>query len=116
VPAAGRRAQQGREIPNALFKCTGYSQELADEPCCSHREEPRRHKKATTNPQSGHLQDARLTKALATPALFYARLFSLFTEKKPEALYLKALLAINKEANGALQGGIAMRQSARWSY
>jgi hypothetical protein len=37
-----------RDIPDALSGCAGYIQELAAEPCCSHRGESRRHFKIET--------------------------------------------------------------------
>jgi hypothetical protein len=50
-------------------------------------------KKATTNTQTGHLQDGCLTKALAIPAFFYARLFSMFISKKARGALFTGILS-----------------------
>ena len=75
MPSRGREARRsgisrGRDFPDALSRCAGYIHVLADGPSCPQRGEPRRQEKIKQ--RTVRHQDVQ-QKALATPALFFAR-------------------------------------------
>jgi hypothetical protein len=70
--ATASAESRGRETPNALCQCAGYIGRLADEPCCSQREEPRRHQRDIRSTQvARHSTRCPAAKSAGNPSAFF---------------------------------------------